>query len=182
MIDDVRANVSQVDETLESNLEEENNEENEDARMHEHLTSSGEVPDNLKEAENPAYEVGSEAIIEAEHSDEGYLMRGAEATIVGAYDTTAYSVSFTPKTGGEPVENHKWVIHEELEEPDEAPLQPESEVTLKASHMVGMYNTKATIDSAEETTVYMINFTSPSGEEKVENHKWVIEKELALVE
>lgn len=27
-------------------------------------------------------------------------MNGAEATIVGAYDTTAYTVSYTPKTGG----------------------------------------------------------------------------------
>src|SRR5699024_571554 len=46
---------------------------------------SGEVSDDLKEAANPTYEVGSKAIIETEHM-EG--MKGAEATIVGAYDTS----------------------------------------------------------------------------------------------
>lgn len=56
------------------------------------MSGSGEVPGELKEAENPTYEVNSQAMIEADHM-EG--MNGAEATIVGAYDSTAYSVSYT---------------------------------------------------------------------------------------
>src|SRR5699024_12792515 len=79
------------------------------------------VPDNLDEAEDPTFEIGSEAIIEANHM-EG--MDGAEATITGAYDTIAYSVSFTPTTGGEPVKDHKWVIHEELAGVNEDSLEP----------------------------------------------------------
>jgi len=51
----------------------------------------------LQEAENPTFEVGSQAIIETDHM-EG--MKGAEATIVGAYDTTAYAVTYTPTDGG----------------------------------------------------------------------------------
>ncbi|MCL6571932.1 MAG: YdhK family protein, partial [Bacillus sp. (in: Bacteria)] len=68
------------------------------------MSSSGEVPEGLKVAENPTYKVGSKAIINADHM-EG--MKGAEASIAGAYDTTVYAISYTPTTGGERVENHK---------------------------------------------------------------------------
>jgi len=139
------------------------------------MSSSGEVPENLKEAENPTYEVGSQAIIETDHM-EG--MNGAEATIAGAYETTVYTVSYTPTTGGEKVTNHKWVIHEELEDPGEAPLEPGTEVTMNADHMKGMDGAVAEIDSAEETTVYMVDFIPTTGGEEVTNHKWVTENEL----
>ena len=79
------------------------------------------------------------------------------------------------------VENHKWVIHEELEGPGEAPLEPGTEVTLDADHMKGMDGATAVIESAEDTTVYMLDFTTTTGE-KVENHKWVTESELSPVE
>ncbi|AET62044.1 lipoprotein [Paenibacillus terrae HPL-003] len=75
-----------------------------------HSTSS-ELPVGLKEAENPAFKVGSQAIIRADHMAG---MSGATATIVGAYTTTAYTVSYTPTTGGEKVTNHKWVTESEL--------------------------------------------------------------------
>jgi hypothetical protein len=144
------------------------------------MSGSGEVPEGLKEAENPKYEVGSKAVIQKAHM-EG--MEGAEATIVGAYDTTAYAVSYTPTTGGERVTNHKWIIHEELNDaPGEAPLEPGTEVTSDAEHMEGMKGATVEIDSAEETTVYMIDFTPTTGGEKVTNHKWVTESELAPVE
>lgn len=141
------------------------------------MSGSGEVPEDLKVAENPTFEVGSQAIIEADHM-EG--MKGAEATLVGAYDTTVYTVSYTPTTGGERVENHKWVIHEELGEPQSAPLEPGTEVVLIADHMEGMEGATAEIDSAEETTVYMVDYTSTTGD-KVTNHKWVTESELSPI-
>jgi hypothetical protein len=138
--------------------------------------SSSGVPDDLKVADNPTYEIGSKAIIKEGHM-EG--MEGAEATIVGAYDTIAYAISYTPTTGGERVENHKWVIHEEIPEAGEEPLEPGTEVTIDAAHMKGMDGVTAEIDSAEETTVYMINFTPTTGEVEVTNHKWVTESELS---
>lgn len=92
----------------ETNTDKEKNSKEESEMEH---SSSGEVPENLKEAENPKYEVGSKAIIEADHM-EG--MKGAEATIKGAYDTTVYMVTYTPTDGGEKVENHKWVTEDEL--------------------------------------------------------------------
>lgn len=138
-------------------------------------SSSGEVPETLKNAENPMYPVGSTAVITDEHM-EG--MKGAEATIVGAYDTTAYMISYEPTTGGKRVENHKWVIHEELLNPGSAPLTPETEVKTDASHMEGMVNATVRIDEALQTTVYMIDYVSTTNGDVVTNHKWVTEDEL----
>ncbi|CAM5305087.1 hypothetical protein LSPH24S_07424 [Lysinibacillus sphaericus] len=64
-------------------------------------SSSGEVPATLKTAENPKFPVGSKAILTDGHMSG---MTGAEATIVGAYDTTAYIISFEPTTGGKTIE------------------------------------------------------------------------------
>nr|WP_289216675.1 YdhK family protein [Halobacillus campisalis] len=158
----------------------ENEESNESSEEMDHSemnhSSSGEVPDDLEEAEDPSYEVDSTAVMNADHMPG---MDGAEATISGAFDTVAYVVSYDPTNGGERVEDHKWVIHEELEDPGEAPLEEGAEVTLNASHMEGMEGAEATIDSAEETTVYMVDFEPTDGGEKVENHKWVTESELS---
>jgi hypothetical protein len=139
-------------------------------------SSSGQIPKGLIEKENPTYKVGSQAIIKADHM-EG--MNGAKATIVGAYDTTAYAVSYTPTTGGEKVKNHKWVIQEEIKNAGSEKLKPGTEVTIEADHMEGMKGATGTIDSAEQTTVYMIDYTPAAGGEKVKNHKWVTESELS---
>ena len=137
-------------------------------------TSDGEIPEGIHEATNPTFPVGSIAIINDAHM-EG--MKNAEATIVGAYDTIVYTVSYTPANGGKPVSNHKWVIHEELEGAGEAPLKTGDQATILANHIQGMQGANATIDSAKETTVYMVDYVSTTGE-KVLNHKWVTESEL----
>lgn len=172
---------SNMDETTENTEDTEDTDKNMEGMDHSsmNMSSSGEVPEGLKVAENPTYEVGSKAIIEADHMAG---MKGAEATIVGAYDTTVYTISYTPTTGGEKVENHKWVIHEELQDAGEAPLEPGTEVTVNAEHMDGMDGATAEIDSAKETTVYMVDFTLTTGGEEVTNHKWVTESELSSAE
>ncbi|MCY9668701.1 YdhK family protein [Paenibacillus alginolyticus] len=139
-------------------------------------SGSGEVPAGLKEDQNPKFKVGSQAIMQTEHMPG---MKGATATIVGAYDTTAYAVSYTPTTGGDPVKNHKWVIHEELKNPGAEALKPGAQVTLEADHMPGMKGATGTIDSAEQTTVYMVDYTPTTGGEPVKNHKWVTDTELS---
>ncbi len=45
--------------------------------------------------------------------------------------------------------------------------------------MKGMKGAKATIDSAEKTTVYMVDYTPTTGGKKVKNHKWVTESALS---
>ena len=74
------------------------------------MSGSGEVPEGLKEAENPKYEVGSKAIIESDHMKG---MNGATAEIDSAEATTVYMVDFTT-TDGEKVTSHKWVTESEL--------------------------------------------------------------------
>ena len=153
-----------------------NESKQEDMEMEMSHSSSGEVPENLKVAENPTYKVGSEAVIKTNHMAG---MDGATATIMGAYETTAYAVSYTPVTGGERVENHKWVIQEEIKDAGDKTLEPGTEVTIEADHMKGMKGAKAVIDSSEKTTVYMIDYTPTTGGEEVKNHKWVTEDELS---
>ena len=158
----------------------ENTDEEESASMEgmEH-SSSGAVPEGLEEAENPTYPFGSEATINTDHMGG---VNGAVATITGAFDTTVYMVSYYPTTGGEPVEDHKWVIHEELEDAGEEPLETGDGVVLNTEHMEGMDGATATIDSAEQTTVYMVNYTDTETDEEVTHHKWVTESELSPVE
>ncbi|WP_054957658.1 YdhK family protein [Paenibacillus dakarensis] len=141
-------------------------------------SGSGEVPTDLTVAENPKYPVGSQAVIHADHM-EG--MDGAVATIAGAYNTTVYTVSYTPTTGGKKVENHKWVIHEEIDNHHHESYKAGDEVTLNADHMEGMHGAHTTIDSAETTTVYMVNYKDTKTGEEVMNHKWLTEEELAPV-
>lgn len=144
----------------------------------EEMSSSGEIPIGLKEAVDPTFEIGSEVIINADHMPG---MDGAVAKISGAFDTTVYTVSYTTDDGQE-IENHKWVIHEEFENPQAAPLESGTEVILNTDHMEGMYGATAEIDSAEETTVYMIDFETTDTGEDVQYHKWVTEEELLPVE
>lgn len=139
-------------------------------------SSSSDVPVGLKNAVSPLFPVGSTAIITDGHM-EG--MKGAEATIIGAYDTTAYMISYEPTTGDERVEKHKWVIHEELINVGNSPLSPGTEVKTEASHMEGMENAKIVIDETIQTTVYMIDYVSTTDGDTVKNHKWVTESELA---
>ncbi|MEW8967405.1 YdhK family protein [Exiguobacterium alkaliphilum] len=139
------------------------------------MSGSGDVPEGLKSAENPTFAVGDKAIITEAHMPG---MEGAEATIVGAYDTVVYSISYDPMHGGERVEDHKWIIHEEIVDAKADAYEPGDEVTVDAEHMNGMGGATATIDSAEETTVYMVDFELDNGE-RVTNHKWVTEDELS---
>ncbi|ANF97659.1 YdhK family protein [Paenibacillus bovis] len=149
---------------------------NETAGGQMHHSGSAELPAGLQTAQNPEFPVGTTVIMNMDHMPG---MKGAQATIAGAYDTTVYSVSYTPVTGGEPVKNHKWVIHEELQDAGQSPLKPGSKAILNADHMPGMKGAQATIDLAQQTTVYMVDYTPTNGGEPVRNHKWVTGEELS---
>ncbi|WP_336786053.1 YdhK family protein [Paenibacillus sp. MMO-177] len=142
-------------------------------------SGSGKVPAGLKEETNPAYKPGSQAVIQDDHMPG---MKGAIATIVGAYKTTAYTVDYTPANGGEKVSGHKWVIQQEIKDAGEKELQPGAQVILDADHMPGMMGATAEIVSAEQTTVYMVDYTPTNGGAPVKNHMWVTESELSPTE
>lgn len=127
----------------------------------------------MKKASDPTYAVGDGVVLTADHMPG---MKGAPATISGAFDTTAYSVSYTPTDGGAPVADHKWVVHEELQKPGQAPLKDGAEVILQAEHMPGMKGAKATIDGSTDETVYMVDLEMNG--KQVTNHKWVVESEI----
>ena len=139
----------------------------------EHPMDGGPAPEGIAEASDPAYPVGTEVQLTADHM-EG--MDGATATISGAFDTYTYSVNYTPAGGGDPVTDHKWVVQEEIEDAGDARLVDGTEVTLLAEHMEGMEGVKATIASSTDETVYMVDYETDGM--KMTNHKWVVESEI----
>ncbi|MED3964105.1 YdhK family protein [Niallia taxi] len=150
--------------------------ETEDSASESHMhTGTSEIPEGLELAANPKYIEGSQVTILADHM-EG--MDGAEGTVLSAYDTTAYEVSYTPVDGGEKVNNHKWVVQEEIKNAGDEKLAPGTEVILEADHMEGMKGAEAVIDAAKETTVYIVDYTPTNGGKKVTDHKWLTEDEL----
>lgn len=145
----------------------------EDHGGHDHPADGGAPPTGIAQAADPTYPVGTEVILTADHMPG---MDGAEATISGAFDTTTYSVSYTPITGGDPVTDHRWVVHEELVDPGQAPLSDGAEVVLDAEHMSGMKGAEATIDYSTQETVYMVDLIVDGM--TMTNHKWVTESEI----
>lgn len=147
--------------------------EDEPAPAEHHHMDGGPAPAGIIETKDPKFPVGSDVTLTAEHMPG---MDGAPATVVGAYDTTAYEVSYTPVDGGEPVKNHKWVVQQEIDNAGKDPIADGTEVTLTADHMPGMKGATATIDSSTDEVVYMVDVTG--GEMKMKNHKWMVESEM----
>lgn len=140
---------------------------------HDHPADGGTPPAGIEQAADPTYPAGTEVLLTADHMPG---MEGAEATISGAFDTTTYSVSYTPTNGGAPVTDHRWVVHEELLDPGQAPLPDGAEVVLDAEHMSGMKGAQATIDYSTDETVYMVDLIVDGM--AMTNHKWVTESEI----
>ena len=138
-----------------------------------HAADGGDPPEGITKAADPKFGVGDTVVLSADHMPG---MKGAEATVSGAFDTTTYSISYTPTDGGDPVKDHKWVVHEELEDPGKAPLKKGTKVTVNADHMPGMKGAEASIDSATDETVYMVDIKTD--EMEMTNHKWVVESEM----
>ena len=141
---------------------------------HDHPADGGPAPEGMIAADNAKFPVGSEVQVLADHMPG---MKGAEGKVVGVFTTTTYSVSYTPTDGSEPVKDHRWVVHEELENPGEAPLADGSEITINAEHMAGMKGAKGTVDYSTQEPVYMVDIDDDGMAMK--NHKWVTESELA---
>ncbi len=105
-------------------------------------------------------------------------MKNAKGTVKGAYKTYAYVVSYTPTNGDEKVNNHKWVVNEEVADAPENGFKKGDTVKLEADHMPGMKGAEAQIDDVEKTTVYMVDYKSTENDEMVKNHKWMTTDEL----
>lgn len=139
----------------------------------EHPADGGPVPEGMVEATDPTYKVGDEVILTAKHMPG---MNGAVATVVGAYDTYTYSVTYTPTTGGDPVEDHRWVVQEEIRDAGSERLPDGATATLAAAHMEGMDGAEAMIVSSTDETVYVVDYEADGM--TMTNHKWVVESEM----
>lgn len=144
----------------------------------EHPMDGGPAPEGIAEAASPKYPVGSTVTLTTDHMPG---MEGATATVVGAFDTVTYSVTYTPTDGGPTVEDHKWVVQEELAAADgsalpDGRLGDGTEVTVEADHMPGMKGAKGVVESSTTETVYMVDYTVDGMTMK--NHKWVVESEM----
>ncbi len=138
------------------------------------MNHEGMVPSSMKDAANPKFPVGSNVILLGDHM-EG--MKGANAQVVGAFDTTMYEVSYEPKTGGPMVNNHRWVVQEELKNTETVANEGDT-VILNADHMDGMMGAEAKVDKSITGTVYVVNYTPTDGQKEVKNHMWVTEDEM----
>lgn len=65
-----------------------------------------------------------------------------------------------------------------LKKDNHAKFHVGQKVTLKAKHMSGMYNAKATVAGVYKTDLYEIDFMPTNGAKMVKNHKWVVASEL----
>ncbi|QCR31324.1 YdhK family protein [Lysinibacillus sp. SGAir0095] len=148
-------------------------EEETEATTEQTALSVSDIIEGLKEAENPKFPVGSTAVVNASHTDG---MEGAMATIKAAYDTTVYSVSYTPTNGDPFEENHKWFVEGEIS-PVADELVQDADVIINVNHIDGMLGAAGAIDTVEETTVYIVDYTNSLGE-KVTDHLWLKESEL----
>ncbi|MFX3616313.1 MAG: YdhK family protein [Sporolactobacillus sp.] len=133
------------------------------------------LPAGLEEAAHPKFPKGGKVILLADHMPG---MKSAKATIVGAYRTHVYSVTYKPVTGGKTIRNHKWVVQQELATQSKKLLPTGAKVKLNANHMQGMRGATGRIDTAQTTTVYIVNYKDTRTGKLVKDHRWVIESEL----
>ncbi|HSK68590.1 MAG TPA: DUF1541 domain-containing protein [Candidatus Limnocylindria bacterium] len=133
--------------------------------------------DEFTEAADPRFPVGTYVVLNADHMPG---MMGAGGVISGAFDTVLYAINFTSAETGERMENHRWVIHEEIEGHREEPYSVGDVVTLMPGHISGMggEGVQAEIAEVVRGVAYMVDFMPTDGGEEVVNHQWLSEDEL----
>ncbi len=81
-------------------------------------------------------------------------MIGAEATVVGVFDTHSYAVTYTDTDSGMVMENHRWAIQEETKK--NSPVQVGDTIVIQTDHMSGMDGATATVDEVIDEPIYMV--------------------------
>src|SRR5699024_7123346 len=62
---------------------------------------------------------------------------------------------------------------------DDNKYKKDDKITNTDDHMPGMKNAKGTVKGAYKTYAYVVSYTPTNGDEKVNNHKWVVNEEVA---
>ena len=131
---------------------------------------------DYKTADNPAFPTNSKVVINSEPIKG---IKGATGTVVAAFDTIAYSVSYTPSIGSVQVRDYKWIVNEELVDENDVAFDVGDKVVTSADHQQGMKNTEVTIETVRPTTVYIVDYVDTAANKKVNRYKWLIEEELS---
>ncbi|MCT2597074.1 YdhK family protein [Staphylococcus warneri] len=155
--------------------EENNGSKDKKEEKHMEHKSESKTPDDMKRTDDSKFKKGDEVTITAGHMPG---MKNAKGTVKGAYKTYAYVVSYTPENGDKKVNNHKWVVNEEVADAPKNGFKKGDTVKLEADHMPGMKGAEAQIDDVEKTTVYMVDYKSTENDKMVKNHKWMTTDEL----
>ncbi|WP_414053089.1 YdhK family protein [Macrococcus animalis] len=144
---------------------------------HAHMNHNNEAtPKNMVKATNPKYNVGDEVKITEEHMAG---MKDAEGKVKEVYTTYVYEVSYQPKNGDKKVNNHKWVVNEELKDAPKSGFKKGEKAEMTANHMDGMKGAEATIDDVKQTDVYVVDYKDTKTDKLVKDHKWMTEDELS---
>lgn len=98
------------------------------------------------------------------------------------HDTTLFTITFTPESSDQSIQDHKWVIQEEVETEDGNSAGVGDTVTIHADHMAGMQGQQGEITGKQEGPAYMVDFQPTNGSEPFTNHKWDSENELQPLE
>ncbi|WP_372698795.1 YdhK family protein [Arthrobacter sp. JSM 101049] len=133
----------------------------------------GPAPEGIEKAADPRFPVGTDVILKADHMPG---MMNAPATIAGAFQTTAHAVDYEPTDGAAVVEDHKWVVQEELQDVGDQPLEVGDDAVMTADHMPAMKGATATVSQVWTGTVYMVDYQVDGM--TMTNHKWVVEDEI----
>ncbi|UQS87341.1 YdhK family protein [Nicoliella spurrieriana] len=140
--------------------------------------NGGKAPKGLKMDPNAKYQRGSKVKILASHMPG---MKGATATVTGAYKTDLYTIDFTPTNGGKEVKNHKYVVAKEVKAANKGQLKVGTKITVKADHMTGMKGAKGKIVAVKKGPAYMVNFKATNSSMVYKNHKWLAQSDLTSI-
>ncbi|OEK67921.1 hypothetical protein AST00_05815 [Staphylococcus equorum] len=70
-------------------------------------------------------------------------------------------------------------VPDDMKHTNDSKFKQGDTVTITAGHMPGMKNAEATVKGAYETYAYVVSYIPTNGDEKVSNHKWVVNEEVA---
>lgn len=134
---------------------------------------SGHLPSNIKQSKRAKFPIGTKIKLLTDHMSD---MLNAEAIVVGVYETTTYSVTYTEQGTGNLVEDHRWLVDGEIHYEGDGVLG--DKVRVHANHMPGMNGATGTIVAITKEPVYMIDYFSTDQNRWVKNHQWVVESEV----
>ncbi|MCF1686064.1 YdhK family protein [Tetragenococcus halophilus] len=143
------------------------------AHMHMQHVESGDLPENIKEVENPKYPVGTTVELLTDHMSD---ILHAKAIVDGVYDTTVYSVTYSDTNTNDQIADHKWVVDGEVIY--NGSVDVDDQVTILDKLMDGMQGATATIERITTEPVYMIDYYSSDHGRWVKNHQWIVESAL----